>query len=350
MGDEILHNYMGIIIISHYKDPYKPTRIQWKVIRVVEPSSTISSFSKISPPSLRVGIQRYGVNTLFHEPLRQIWMIRWTLATNTHIPWVQKMLRKQKVGPISLLVRWIFCFVFCWGDQGVGWEKQCLWRCHGSFERKRTWTWNPLCDLIESSRNTLNLKMTPHVCSIWSTDRLTEQRFRYNYIILNHTTNTTYKFTTWTEIIQRLYLHFIFSPPTKIISPFPWDNKKLFLRIPVTCPSLLQLWSKFPNLSSRQDFAHQSIELPNLPFPTEQSAGNEWISASGTFWSVFFPVEVGGAFLVVKHQVFFAWDLVEGTTKAMSHEFISARRFWKNRWILFWGWCLGSIWEVPKSF
>ena len=33
LGDEILPNYIGIIK-SHYKDPYKPTRIQWKVIKV----------------------------------------------------------------------------------------------------------------------------------------------------------------------------------------------------------------------------------------------------------------------------------------------------------------------------
>ena len=31
IGDEILPRYIGIII-NHYKDPYKPTRIQWKVI------------------------------------------------------------------------------------------------------------------------------------------------------------------------------------------------------------------------------------------------------------------------------------------------------------------------------
>ena len=34
IGDEILPNYMGIII-SQYKDPYKPIRIQWNVIRVL---------------------------------------------------------------------------------------------------------------------------------------------------------------------------------------------------------------------------------------------------------------------------------------------------------------------------
>ena len=33
IGDEILPSYMGIII-SHYKDPYQPTRIQWNVNRV----------------------------------------------------------------------------------------------------------------------------------------------------------------------------------------------------------------------------------------------------------------------------------------------------------------------------
>ena len=33
IGDDIIPNYMGIII-SQYKDPYKPTRIQWKVIHV----------------------------------------------------------------------------------------------------------------------------------------------------------------------------------------------------------------------------------------------------------------------------------------------------------------------------
>ena len=33
IGDDILPNYMGILI-SQYKDPYKPTRIQWKVVRV----------------------------------------------------------------------------------------------------------------------------------------------------------------------------------------------------------------------------------------------------------------------------------------------------------------------------
>ena len=32
IGYEILPSFMGIII-NHYKDPYKPTRIQWKVIR-----------------------------------------------------------------------------------------------------------------------------------------------------------------------------------------------------------------------------------------------------------------------------------------------------------------------------
>ena len=31
-GDEFLPRYIGIII-NHYKDPYKPTRIQWKVVR-----------------------------------------------------------------------------------------------------------------------------------------------------------------------------------------------------------------------------------------------------------------------------------------------------------------------------
>ena len=31
IGDEILPRYIGIII-NHYQDPYKPTRIQWKVI------------------------------------------------------------------------------------------------------------------------------------------------------------------------------------------------------------------------------------------------------------------------------------------------------------------------------
>ena len=29
IGEEILPNYMGILISQH-KDPYKPTRIQWK--------------------------------------------------------------------------------------------------------------------------------------------------------------------------------------------------------------------------------------------------------------------------------------------------------------------------------
>ena len=33
VGDEILPNCMGIII-SQYKDPYKPNRISWNVIRV----------------------------------------------------------------------------------------------------------------------------------------------------------------------------------------------------------------------------------------------------------------------------------------------------------------------------
>ena len=30
LGDEILPSYIGIII-SQYKDPYQPTRMQWKV-------------------------------------------------------------------------------------------------------------------------------------------------------------------------------------------------------------------------------------------------------------------------------------------------------------------------------
>ena len=30
IGDEILPSYIGILI-NHYKDPYEPTRIQWKV-------------------------------------------------------------------------------------------------------------------------------------------------------------------------------------------------------------------------------------------------------------------------------------------------------------------------------
>ena len=33
IGDDILPNYMGILISLH-KDPYKPTRIQWKVVRI----------------------------------------------------------------------------------------------------------------------------------------------------------------------------------------------------------------------------------------------------------------------------------------------------------------------------
>ena len=33
IGDEILPSYIGIII-SHYKDPYQPTRIQWNVNRM----------------------------------------------------------------------------------------------------------------------------------------------------------------------------------------------------------------------------------------------------------------------------------------------------------------------------
>ncbi len=41
-GDEILPSYIGIVI-SQYKDPYKPIRIQWNVIRVLNAAQVFLS-------------------------------------------------------------------------------------------------------------------------------------------------------------------------------------------------------------------------------------------------------------------------------------------------------------------
>ena len=46
IGVDILPSYMGIII-SHYKDPYEPTRIQWNVNRVLNVATCHSCFSTL---------------------------------------------------------------------------------------------------------------------------------------------------------------------------------------------------------------------------------------------------------------------------------------------------------------
>ena len=91
------------------------------------------SSKKMARPRYRVRIQWYGVNTLIHEPLRQIWMIRWTLAANSHIPWdlwmdfwKQNMLgnkNRLEVPVFFLLGSSLVELCFLWGgekERGIG--------------------------------------------------------------------------------------------------------------------------------------------------------------------------------------------------------------------------------------